>query len=376
MHSWYLQVIVALVVMKIDAFRPLIIPVSIPRHAVRQSISLGDSSNFETKKNLFIYGMGYVGKAVAREAILRNYSVSGTIRGPRSESKEEGSFMQDTCLFESITEHGALLCSVQPSHILVTIPPSSPDSIQSLEKESTKCNIADSICQGLQTYQFTCPGRLLWVGYLSSTGVYSESKGGLVDETSPTWVSSSGTYFPDTSVKASDMHSKAVRRAWVERQWIDHARANGIPLHVFRLGGIYGPGRNLFKRLRSQQNGAPAVSGVDSVLVNRIHVEDIATVLFASMSAPSEFSEALFNVVDNLPATQSDVLRYCEQLIGPSMNDASRMMTSRTLDLTDGGSSSISRTQMRGSNKRVSNTKMNALLARTDHRLKFPTFKE
>ena len=133
--------------------------------------------------------------------------------------------------------------------------------------------------------------HLDWVGYLSTTGVYGDHKGAWVDESTPTR--------PTTK-----------RGAWreaAEQEWLSLA----LPVHVFRLAGIYGPGRGPFSKVR---NGTARRVIKPGQVFSRIHVEDIAQVVIASLSRPRP--GAIYNVNDDDPAPPEDVLAYAAELLG------------------------------------------------------------
>jgi nucleoside-diphosphate-sugar epimerase len=106
-----------------------------------------------------------------------------------------------------------------------------------------------------------------WVAYLSTTGVYGDHGGGLVTEETP--------LTPNTE--------RGHKRLLAETQWLDLWRSHGLPVHIFRLAGIYGPGRN---QLLSLLDGTAKRVIKQGQVFSRIHVEDIANVLEASMAKP------------------------------------------------------------------------------------------
>jgi len=130
-----------------------------------------------------------------------------------------------------------------------------------------------------------------WVGYLSTTAVYGDHRGGWVDEETPL-------------TPASD---RGRWRVLAEGQW----RASGLPVHVFRLAGIYGPGRGPFEKLR---NGTARRIVKPGQVFSRIHVDDIAQVLRASMARPDP--GAVYNLCDDDPAPPEDVLAEAARLLG------------------------------------------------------------
>ena len=137
--------------------------------------------------------------------------------------------------------------------------------------------------------------QLKWVGYLSTTGVYGDHQGGWVDETTP--------LTPGTK--------RGRIRVLAERQWRELATRAGLPLHIFRLAGIYGPGRGPFEKVR---NGTARRIIRENQYFSRIHVEDIATVLAASIARPDP--RAIYNVADDDPSPPEDVLAEAARLLG------------------------------------------------------------
>ena len=133
--------------------------------------------------------------------------------------------------------------------------------------------------------------RPAWVGYLSTTAVYGDHQGAWVDE--------------DTPVNPGS--ARAVQRVLAERQWA----ATGLPVHVFRLAGIYGPGRGPFAKVR---DGSARRIIKPGQVFSRIHVADIAQVLLASIKRPD--SGTVYNVCDDDPAPPEDVLSYAASLLG------------------------------------------------------------
>ena len=134
--------------------------------------------------------------------------------------------------------------------------------------------------------------RLAWAGYLSTTGVYGDHRGGWVDEATP--------LAPATE--------RGRRRVAAEQAW---AGVPGLPLHIFRLAGIYGPGRSAFDRLRA---GTARRIVKEGQVFSRIHVDDIAQVLAASMARPDP--GAVYNLADDDPAPPQDVIACAAELLG------------------------------------------------------------
>ncbi|OYX43980.1 MAG: NAD(P)-dependent oxidoreductase [Rhodobacterales bacterium 32-67-9] len=137
--------------------------------------------------------------------------------------------------------------------------------------------------------------HLKWVGYLSTTGVYGDHQGGWVDEATP--------LAPTTR--------RGRQRVLAEEQWQALAATSGLPLHIFRLAGIYGPGRGPFEKVRA---GTARRIIRENQYFSRIHVADIANVLAASIARPDP--GAVYNVADDDPSPPEDVLAEAARLLG------------------------------------------------------------
>jgi hypothetical protein len=180
---------------------------------------------------------------------------------------------------------------------------------------------------------------LQWVGYLSTTGVYGDHGGAWVDEDTP----------------PVPGQPRSVRRLRAEEDWL----ASGLPVHVFRLAGIYGPGRSAVERLlagRARRILAPGQ------VFSRIHVDDIAAVLTASIARPRPGRR--YNVCDDEPAPASDVTEYAARRLGLRVPPAVPL---ERADLSPMGRSFYAE------NRRVRNARIKEELGVT---LAYPTYRE
>ncbi len=224
---------------------------------------------------LLSIGHGYSARAFARRLIPQGWTVIGTTR---SEDKAARLAREGV---EPLIWPGQALPLERATHLLTSV---SPD-------ENGDPVIAAA---GSELRQAT---HLDWVGYLSTTGVYGDRMGGWVDESS--------------ALRPTTARGKA--RVLAEREWA----SLGLPLHIFRLAGIYGPGRGPFAKVRSGQARRIIKPGQ---VFSRIHVEDIAQVLEASIARPNP--GAIYNVCDDDPAPPEEVIAYAAELLGLPLPEA------------------------------------------------------
>jgi hypothetical protein len=220
----------------------------------------------QKRKSIFIFGLGYVGCAVANALLEDGWKVAGTCTSvPKLQTlrgRNISAFLFDE--ESGLVPPDALTQLSQATHILSTVPPSdkplSPDGKSGLGSD---CLDPVLRLQGAQIKAAAVDGNLQWLGYLSSTGVYGERGGAWVREADPP--------APDTP--------KTRRRLAAELAWRGLHTQAGLPVHVFRLAGIYGPGRSAADTLVRAGGDMARCGADDSCFVSRIHVQDIVRVL-------------------------------------------------------------------------------------------------
>ncbi|MGP3696546.1 SDR family oxidoreductase [Rhodobacter sp. NSM] len=220
-------------------------------------------------KTLLSLGHGYSARALARRLIPAGWRIIGTTRSPEKADLLAAEGVEP---FLWPGDLGAIL--TRATHILASAAPG-PDGDPFLAAHAGE--LAGSGAE--------------WVGYLSTTGVYGDHDGAWVDEETP--------LTPSTA--------RGCARVAAERQWLDL----GLPLHIFRLAGIYGPGRGPFEKVR---DGTARRIVKPGQVFSRVHVDDIAQVVEASMLHPDP--GAVYNVCDDDPAPPEDVLGYAAELLG------------------------------------------------------------
>lgn len=140
--------------------------------------------------------------------------------------------------------------------------------------------------------------HLKWIGYLSTTGVYGDTAGLRVTEASP----------------LNPTNRRSHYRVAAEMSWLDLHRDHDVPVHIFRLAGIYGPGRSSLDQVRAGRAQRIEKHGHK---FSRIHAADIATILRSSIKVPRP--GRAYNVCDDEPAPQADVVAYACHLLGVSV---------------------------------------------------------
>ncbi len=228
--------------------------------------------------HLFCFGPGFSARALIATLDRTAWRVSATCRDDAARCALESAGISPVPFDGTAPLPGGALEGV--SHVLVSVPP----------KDG-----GDPVLSHCAEQLTTAAGSIAWVGYLSTTGVYGDRRGGRVDETS------------DLAPATARGH----RRLAAETGWLDLYRRHGLPVHIFRLAGIYGPGRNQLETVRS---GSARRIVKPGQVFSRIHVDDIAGVLKASIENPNPGTA--YNVCDDEAAPPQDVIAYAAHLLG------------------------------------------------------------
>lgn len=281
---------------------------------------------------LFIFGLGYVGQHLGRALMAEGWCVKGTIRTANHAQRliQQG--------FEVYVWDGIIPLPLQAlegvTHILVTIPPDEKGDIVLRHFDFSNISIK-------------------WVGYLSATSVYGDHQGAWVTEDSPLKpISSRG-------------HQRLLAETqWLEKRFEKRARNPIFPIHLFRLSGIYGPGRSVLEAIRSKSAKRIDKPEIDKPghVFSRIHIEDIVSVLKAAIANPQPGE--VYNLADDEPAATADLIAYGCELLGmdvPPLIPFDEMILSPSLK------------EFYAEHKRVCNRKIKEFLG---VRLIYPTYRE
>ena len=220
-----------------------------------------------SKKSLFCFGPGFSLKVLARQLLNNDWSVSGTYR------EADGAENLAALGIDPIPFNAADAAMESATAIISTVPPSA-------EGDPVLARYGDQLAK---------ISKQAWIGYLSTTGVYGDTGGALVDEASA----------------LNPSNDRSQWRATCEQGWLS------VSAHIFRLSGIYGQGRSSVDRLRL---GLARRIDNPGHLFSRIHVDDIAQTLIASINQPSPGQ--IYNLCDDEAAEQQVVEAYAAGLLG------------------------------------------------------------
>ena len=276
---------------------------------------------------LFALGLGYSAQALAGRLPAKGWQVAGTARDEANVARLSTQGYQVARFAGEPGNRVVAKLLRGTTHLLYSIPPG-PDG------DAVLAHYREEIA-GL--------GSLKWVGYLSTVGVYGDQKGRWVDES--------------TSPKPNSERTEA--RLEAERAWLEFGDETGVPVQVFRLAGIYGPGRSVFDKLNA---GTARRIRKDGQVFSRIHVEDIANVLEASVAHPN--AGTIYNVADDEPAAPDEVVAYAAKLIG--------VQPPPEIAFEEADLSPMARSFYEGS-RRISNARIKSELG---VELRYPTYRE
>ena len=275
-----------------------------------------------TVNHLLCFGFGFSARTFSARLDTQVWKISATSRDAEgiSEINAQG--------FHGLLFDSTLQIAPDVTHLLISAPPDEN---------------GDPVLRLFQAQLHRISKQLKWVGYLSTTGVYGDRGGEWVDEESP--------LEPNTA--------RGQRRLEAERSWLRLHSDFGLPVHLFRLAGIYGPGRNTLINLR---DGSAKRIIKPGQIFSRIHVEDIAGVLAASIAKPNP--GRAYNVCDDEPCPPQEVVEFAADLLG--------LPVPPEIPFEEAELSPMAKSFYADS-KRVSNRRIKAELG---YKLVYPTYRE
>ena len=227
----------------------------------------------------FAFGLGYSAQTLAGRLAAKGWEIAGTARDPGTLERLRQRGYKMVRFADPSDRDGVANLLRGTTHLLHSIPPvAGVDPVLAQFRD-----------------QLAALASLRWVGYLSTVGVYGGSDGAWVDE----------------SMKPEPRNARTEARVAAEKEWLAFGEETGCPVQIFRLAGIYGPGRSAFDKLR---DGTARRIVKQGQVFNRIHVDDIASTLEASIARPRQ--GAIYNIADNYPAPPDEVIAYAAELAG------------------------------------------------------------
>jgi len=232
------------------------------------------ANSLGNKNKFLILGCGFSGSFFAKT--IRKLGCIA-LTSSRSENKDSNSFIFNS--ENGIVPNEEIFNGV--THILSCIPPDN--------------NGKDPVLGSLKNKLKSLP--LEWVGYLSTTGVYGNTKGDWVSETD----------------QPKPLQNRSQKRLNCEKEWIE----SGLPVQIFRLPGIYGPGRSTFEAIRTKKI---RIITKNNQVFSRIHVADITNaIIYLLQNKNSLKFHQIINIADDEPCSQIEVIQYCYDLLGLQM---------------------------------------------------------
>jgi len=263
------------------------------------------------EQQLFIFGLGYSAKAIAKIAMGKFDNIAGTSRQhDRTIAKAPSAISR--LVFDGITLSNELEEQLaKTTHLLVSIAPGDE---------------GDPVLNTCEEFLASHCTSLKWISYLSTVGVYGNHDGAWVDEDTP----------------CKPVSKRSIWRLEAESNWQNLASTINVPLAIFRLSGIYGPGRNAFVNM---ENGTSRRMVKPGQVFNRIYVDDIAS---AVNLAIVQRIDGIYNITDDEPSAPQDVVTFAYHLAGRKPPPE--------IDFETADISPMARS-FYGENKRVSNAK-------------------
>jgi nucleoside-diphosphate-sugar epimerase len=276
---------------------------------------------------LFAFGLGFSAQELASRLAARGWQIAGTARDEANLARARAQGYEMTRFAGEPGNRDVTRLLQGTTHLVHSIPPGH-------DGDPVLAHYRD---------QIATIGTVEWIGYLSTVGVYGDQGGSWVDET--------------TLPRPNSERTEA--RVEAEEAWLKFGEETGIPTHVFRLAGIYGPGRSAFDKLMA---GTARRIKKDGQVFSRIHVADIASVIEASIARPR--AGAIYNVADDEPAAPDAVVAYAAELLG--------VAPPPEVEFAEADLSPMARSFYEGS-RRITNALIKSELG---VKLRYPTYRE
>ena len=277
--------------------------------------------------NIFCFGFGQIAKNFIKKLNLEKFNVNLSVTSrEKTQIKKINKTSYNNYQFIGDTFDQNLIKKLKQSdHFLISVPP---------------VNGLDLVIKNFEKIIEVCNPK--WITYLSSTSVYGDHQGAWVDELS----------------KTNPTSENGLSRLVSEKSWLTFTNKKKIPLQIFRLSGIYSEESNILTRLKS---GSAKIINKKNHFFSRIHVEDIANILFKSLSnfKPGE----IYNISDDKPSSSEEVTLYGVKILN--------IGRPKTIEIKDIESEMLK--NFYKDSKKVSNKKMKIFF---DYNLKFPTYVE
>ena len=222
---------------------------------------------------IFIFGYGYTAKHISSKVSDKEIIATSRSFSSLQNNKKNIEIIDPFNASHMLEKHRNEI-----THLLISVPPNQSGDIF---LKSINFNLNELI-------------NLKWIGYLSATSVYGDHDGQYVSETS----------------KLLTKSKRGIHRQLAENQWTHLSKKNNLPLHIFRIAGIYGPERNILGRIKSKNFTRIIKKGH---FFSRIHINDLTNIILASMLKPNPIST--YNIADDYPSTLDDVIDYIAKQI-------------------------------------------------------------
>ena len=279
------------------------------------------------KINIFCFGFGQVAKNFIKKINTQNIKINLSVTSRKNTSKKVFDGIEYDCFqfSQDLFDKNLIKNLKSANYILISIAPVGGEDIV------------------IKNFQNIFEGKKVkWLTYLSATSVYGDHKGEWVDEKS----------------KTSPTSSTGTQRLKAEQSWMELAENQNLPIQIFRLSGIYSHESNILKRLKS---GSAKIIKKENQFFSRIHVEDIAELLFKSLEQFK--AKEIYNISDDRPASSEEVILYGSKLLNiepPTIVELESIESEMTKNFYK-------------DSKKVNNKKMKEIF---DYKLKYPTFIE